>query len=223
MSLPTLNIIIPTFDRSRLVSQTITLLKENIEYSGKIQFMVGVAGQDDTESLLSEVHPDAILLKPPVSNLGNNLNHLLYSAFKYSPIVMQMDDDHWLMEKLKVDDHVEKVIKDERVKWIRLMGVEGHGYTADLIEKYWVVKWDSSGPMCLYITSNRPHIKHVRFHENFGLYPENLKLGLTEEGFCHQCRDISVSLQDPPMVAVPLTYDDTIWHHVGDSWQMKGL
>ena len=78
-----------------------------------------------------------------------------------------------------------------------------------------------------------PHLKHRRFHDYFGLYPEGMKLGETEEAFCHQCKrkvalwnkrkDKKEDDAAPPYVAVPLNSDsETAWMHVGDSWQAKG-
>lgn len=220
---PTVAVILPTYNRGEVLVKTINLLAQNIHYSGKLKFFVGHAGNDNTPILLKHAVPQAEVLVPPVPALGNNLNFLLQEAVKETPIFMQMDDDHWLVEPLDIDGHVLTLMMEGEIAWIRLMGVARHGYTADLKDQYWVVHWDSEGPFALYIPSNRPHLKHAAFHQMYGLYPENLKLGPTEEGFCHQCKDISTIVSTPLKVAVPLEGNsERGWQHVGNSWQLQG-
>jgi len=138
-------------------------------------------------------------------------------------IMMQMDDDHHLHQDIDLKPHVKKLLEDEEASWIRLMGTAFHSFTATLRGKYWYIDWKSAGDYSLYITSNRPHIKHRRFHDFFGKYPVNLSLGETEEAFCHQCRNTAAKLVGIdvkiaiPHVLIPLI--EYAWDHVGQSWQ----
>lgn len=242
---PDVAILIPTYNRVQILIQTITLLEQNLRYSGVKRYFIGNDG-DEVIKYLAEALPSSNLLsrisalvgprrKYAKSNkftgLGANLN-MLIKHVKAFDLMFQLDDDHHLVQPLWLDPHVVELLDNDNIGWIRLMGVSHHHYTATLEGHYWQIHWGSEGPYSLYIPSNRPHLKHRRFHDYFGLYPEGMKLGETEEAFCHQCKrtwelwDNNIEHEAdfvPPCVAVPLNSEsETAWMHVGDSWQSKG-
>ena len=168
-----------------------------------------------------------VIRNEPRLGLGANLNMLLQTAQAQGiEYAIQMDDDHILVKPLDIARHVAYLEKDKLAGWIRLMQVGSHKFIATLEDYYWRVSWLSDE---LYITSNRPMLKAIsRFHSMYGYYAEGLKLGLTEESFCHQCKDIALARKytDLPTVdvLVPLdTLTESSWEHIGDSWQLKGF
>jgi len=208
-------VLIPTYDRPEILERAMHELRRNVT-GARPAFFVG----NDHEKPVSFECEDVTVFNKPSGSLGANLNRLIQAATKAGfEILIQMDDDHILKGPLDLSCHINKLMEDATAGWIRLMGVGAHKLTADLDETYWRVRWDSDE---LYITSNRPHIKHVRFHEHFGLYHEARKLGHTEESFCHQCKNIGKE-SGGPNVLIPLTYDDGLWAHVGHSWQLEGF
>lgn len=213
-----LAIVIPTYNRSLILQRNLNNLRkfalEGLEY----RFFIGNAGNDDTEYRVAET--DVEILNHSGQGLGQNLNNILNVAAKYSSHILQMDDDHILMQTMDLVPHLRYLEEQSTVAWIRLMEVAAHNYVADLKGRYWEVRWDSPE---LYIPSMRPHLKHIRFHEFFGVYPEGLKLGQTEEGFCHFCREAAIK-KGGPKVAVPLNVlTESSWQHVGQSWQESGF
>lgn len=227
---PGVSVLIPTYNRLQIVADTIALLKQMLDYPGPITYWLGV--DNDKESALQVA---AFVLKRagvrvhalngprrrghPHGFLGANINMLL-AASRRDNLLLQMDDDHHLQRRLDLKPHVEILMTDESVGWIRLMGVGFHRYCGCLDGHYWRVNWDSPE---VYIPSNRPHLKHRRFHDIFGRYPEGLKLGETEERFCHQCKDRARELPGAPQVVVPLdVMTESSWDHVGLSWQDAG-
>jgi len=160
----------------------------------------------------------------PRKGLGANLNWLLQNCG--TDYVIQMDDDHILLKELDITPHVRKLMEDETAGVVRLMHVAGHRYRANLEGSYWRIDWESPE---VYIASNRPHLKHVsRFHGVYGYYPEGLKLGLTEESFCHTCIDLHRQRAErgmtSPDVLIPLDVQtESGWDHIGHSWQMEGF
>jgi glycosyltransferase involved in cell wall biosynthesis len=206
-------VLIPTYDRFDILRQCISALEQNLKGVLKTYY-VG----NDHDKNLPPYSQSVKIFNEPTGSLGANLNRLIKAAisdgFDY---LFQLDDDHILLDPLDLTPHIEELKNPEtNTHWIRLMGVGSHNYDAHLNHKYWMVNWKSPE---LYITSNRPHLKTTRFHKVNGFYPEGKTLGQTEEGFCHQCKDINGRLQ----VAIPLTYDDNLWDHVGHSWQMEGF
>lgn len=226
-----ISVLIPTYNRKEIVVETVHKLVMNVKFDGQLQIIVSADGDDGTYEhfqtvrIVSEYASLVVLRGPRLTTglntgLGANLNHMIRAA-SY-PLLMQMDDDHWLKAGLDLNQHAMELMRHGPVAWIRLMGVSGHHYTARLQERYWMVDWDSPE---LYIPSNRPHLKHKWFHDFFDMYTEGLKLGETEESFCHRCKDKALSHGNKPTiphVCVPVNLQEDIWEHVGDSWQAKG-
>lgn len=222
-NLPTIAVLIPTYNRPDIVRTCILRLQEFFRYEGPLVYLVS---DDSSPDLAAQTH-QAVELRAvsyfvgPHNGLGANLNYLHRLARDAGWfLTFQMDDDYWLNAPLDLTPHAKKLIDDPTVGVIRLMGIAGHHYVAHLRQGYWHIRWDSPE---LYIASNRPHLAHSRFYVAYGLYPEGLRLGHTEEAFCHQCRDIYRDVGGPDVV-IPLDVPtESAWMHVGDSWQLKGL
>lgn len=208
---PLVSVLIPTYNRPWILKKTIELLRANLEYKGEIIYYIGVDGNLDTCKMFSG-HSDIVCVPGPNSGLGANLNRLIENAD--SDFLLQMDDDHHLLEQLNLNKHIKELQWNKKAGWIRLMGIAYHDYYAKLIGEYWYIYWQSPE---IYIPSNRPHLKHKRFHEYYGLYPEAKSLGETEEVFCRQCKD-----KDSHEIKVLIPLNESKWNHVGESWQLKG-
>lgn len=214
---------IPAYNRPNTIRITVEKLLTNLKYDGRIHILVSEDGDiGKTEEALAEYDQYGVVtvISGAGRGLGVNLNTILSIARgRKFEFIMNMDDDHWLEKPLDITPHVKHLMEDEEAGWIRFYGIGHHNYVGDLRGRYWYVRWNSPE---LYIPSFRPHLKHIRFHDHFGNYPEGLKLGATEEGFCHKCRDIARE-KGGPKVLVPLMYDLDWSHGVGtESWQRKG-
>ena len=221
---PDIAVLIPTYNRPKIVARCVTALMQNLRYSGGIRYYVGVDDDDprDTNAEFYYLPGRSLvtLLPGPKRGLGANLNMLIVETKE--ELILQLDDDHILARPLNLDRHAEELMTNEKAGWIRLMGVEGHRYEAKLLGRYWKVYWDSQD---LYIPSNRPHLKHRRWFDTFPRYPEGLKVGETENEYCRNCKEIAIGLgYYAPHVLVPLDCgSEEGWDHVGESWQKRGL
>lgn len=217
---PDVAVLIPTFNRPIILVQTVRALQKWLVYPGNVRYYVGVAGDPQVIEVLQRAFatPPTTLLCP-TGGLGANLNLLLQAT--HESLILQLDDDHLLTHHLDLKPHARELLDHPAAGWVRLMGIGSHHYTATLRDQYWYVNWYSAE---LYIPSNRPHLKHRRFLTTYGYYTPGLKLGLTEEIYCHQCIDLGRALGDKAIyVTVPLNSEsETIWEHVGASWQLKG-
>lgn len=217
---PPIAVLIPTFNRAKIAVGCIAALRFNLKYPGSIHYYVGVDSTDDTPEKLSSAFGRSVTILPgPHTGLGGNLNQLI--AKTTEPLIMQMDDDHILNAPLDLCPHARELMEHDDAGWIRLMGIGGHGYTASLRGQYWYVSWSSEE---LYITSNRPHLKHRRWLDFFAPYCESVSLYETEVQYCLQCKEAAKQLHfKVPQVLVPLNSEsETGWDHVGKSWQAKG-
>ena len=68
----------------------------------------------------------------------------------------------------------------------------------------------------LNVYSNRPHLKHRRFHSKYGPYSETTPLGMTETEFAHRVKDIGV---DGPLLAILADGVVRAFDHIGKSRQ----
>lgn len=229
--LPPIAILVITYNRANTLQKTLRLLHEHVMYSGDQQYFVADDGSTDgTQAMIKEwgwrgIYPKNMqlnLIQSDRKGLGANANAGLRAAFEYSPIVLQLQDDMQPTKPLLLDAHVQKLQDDPLAGFIRLWGVAGHKYKAELDGGYWGISWDSPEH---YIASDRPHIKHKRFHEAVGLYPEGRTTGDTEEAWCHQVRAVVNSGTVVPRVFVPLIDTEYNFEHVcyGQRWRDEGL
>lgn len=210
-------VIIPTYNRPDILEECIYRLYARLK-NAELHFYIGNDHSAEIDPEPYQGYKNLKIFNDPTGSLGANLNRLILEAKKDGhDFLFQLDDDHYLKGFLNLSTHIDTLKREKEIGWIRLMGVAAHRYEAFLEENYWIIKWNSPE---LYITSNRPHLKTMRFHDVNGIYPEGKKLGETEEAFCHQCKDKASNRQQ---VAIPLTYDDNLWDHVGDSWQEEGF
>lgn len=217
--------IIPTYNRPDILTDTIWRILSNARYTmGRIRILVGNDGEGAafSDGKLLRDH-DVTILSGPKRGLGANLNMLLKAA--KTDLVFQMDDDHHLKKALHLDEHARFLMEDSRALhgWVRLMF--GHSsersqwprdyyhFKAQLYKSYWRVIPDKE----LWVPSNRPHLKHIGFHQYYGLYDEEVKLGETEYEFCNRWHKMA---SGGPSVFIPFNPpDEDTWEHVGESWQ----
>jgi glycosyltransferase involved in cell wall biosynthesis len=229
-------VIIPTYNRPEILRQTIRNLLTHLKFDGYIKVLVGNDSDREHTIVYSgrglELMPREVEIIPgPRQGLGANLNMLLTMA--ETPVVLQMDDDHWLVELLDITHYYDDLVRPgSRNGWIRLFLGEEKDFYGNQVGYY---KFDASnlGPYWylkprireLYIPSNRPHLKRRDFHVMYGKYKEGVRLGNTEEAFCHQFEDKFMKLgPDKQWVTIPMFgLQVNQWKHVGDSWQKEGL
>jgi glycosyltransferase involved in cell wall biosynthesis len=218
---PTVAVVVVTYQRRDVLVGTITRLREHLAYSGVLRFIVADDGSTDgTHELLEQMDIEPVVTQR--GGLGANTNAGLRAAWEMTDYVFSTQDDMWLNCTLDLDRHVQKLQQDVSAGFVRLWGVAGHNYVARLDQQYWRVRWDSPE---LYIPSDRPHLKHKRFWDAYGPYPEGRATGDTEEAFCHQCRAIWMQ-QGGPDVLIPHAEDvERNFSHMceGSRWRDQGL
>lgn len=224
MDWPDLSLLVITYQRRALLQETLRRLHEHVYYAGQMHFVVADDGSDDgTQDMLRTVYPHVQIVQSHRGGLGANTNAGLRLALTEADYVLQAQDDMFLLSTLDLHPHVERLRDDPTCGYIRLWGVGGHKYEGRLEGNYWRIYWHSDE---LYIPSDRPHIKHRRFVEHYGPYPEGLPTGHTEEAWCHNCKSragIGGVQLDVFVPQAQLT--ETTWEHAGwhDRFRDKGL
>lgn len=221
-SYPPLSILIVTYNRAETLCATIARLAEHLYYTGPQRVFVADDGSDDGTHKALAGFDNIELVQSNRSGLGANTNTGLRAAFAYSPFVLQLQDDMHLLGHLDLHPHIEKLRDDPTAGFIRLWGVGGHRYEARLEGNHWRVMWHSPE---LYIPSDRPHLKHKRFHDHFGYYPEGLTTAATEEAWCHNCKSRAGHNGVQCDVLVPQMETERLFEHMhwGQRWRDQGL
>lgn len=220
MTLPPIYIVIVTYQRPHLLRQTLEGLAANLRYDGPLRYVIADDGSTDETHAIATAYGDLIVTER--GGMGKNTNAGLRYAFEHTDLVMQLQDDMRLLQPLDLTPHAEWLLTHPQDGFIRLWGVGGHRYTASLDDRYWRVSWQSDE---LYIPSDRPHLKHSRFHLATGLYPEGLPSAATEDAWSHQAKD-AAQVRHVPFVLVPHALDiERNFEHTGfhERWRDQGL
>lgn len=229
MDYPDISVLITTYERWELLSPCLQLLRTYLYYPGNIRYVLADDGDtSETARRMADNFEDFEdkdfqweIIGGERLGLGGNTNRALKTI--QTDIVLQLQDDYFLRKPLDLTPHVEKLLADESAGWVRLRLLNGQRFTASIEDRYWRINWFSDEG---YICSDQPHLKHMRFHQAFGYYPEGLRVADTENEWCWRVRK---EAQDNggPGVLVPTWWDaDSAWTHEGDgelSWKDKGL
>lgn len=222
MTWPPLAILIVTYNRRDVLLETLRRLHEHLDYAGPHHLIIADDGSDDgTLEAVDHHYPAAMPVVSQRVGMGANTNAGLRAAFAWSDYVLQLQDDMHVLHHFDLHPHVAKLRDDSTAGFVRLWGVGGHRYTATLDQAHWRIDWACEE---LYIPSDRPQLKHWRFHNHFGFYPEGLRTDQTEDAFCHQCKDRATP--GAPAVLIPHGVDvERNFEHVGwhDRARDKGL
>lgn len=224
MDWPPLAILVITYNRRATLRETLARLRQHLYYVGPRQLVIADDGSDDgTQAMLAEEYPDAVLVQSSRVGLGANANAGLRQALTFADYIYQSQDDLWLQHHFDLHPHIERLMTDDTCGYVRLWGAGGHRYKGTLEGNHWRIHWDSDE---LYIPSDRPHVKHRRFHEHFGMYPEGLSTAETEDAWCHGCKSRAgiggkrLDVFVPHGVDIERNFEHAGW---GDRWRDKGL
>lgn len=223
-----LAVLIPTYKRAAIVQRTVDLLLSNLRHQGQIAIYVGDDSPDSDTKAALRGYPSTHHVPAPKRGLGANLNMLLNGTKEN--LVVQLDDDHQLIQPLDVTPHADKLVREPLAGWIHLMmnaqGNEHWDVTDFALRgddlRHWRVMPDER---FVFMASNQPHIKHRRVHDYYGNYTEPEKTWQQETEFNERvCAMHREKPDTSPRFYVPVeAYGFRYWRHVGDSYVQRGL
>lgn len=236
---PQVTILICTYNRLTEIEQTVAALREHLTYSGKLQWMIcDDSSPDDYHQRLTN---NKILkpLKPAViSTLQNggwaaNVNNGLQAVD--TELCFFIEDDYILQKPLNLDMGVALLETRKNIGMLRYRGTAGehivyHQFESDISAycpdyqdgvglpgRITYFQLDSGSPS-LYLYSNGAHLKRTAFHQFYGLYPEGLRLGATEERYAHIVKD-GMKRPNAPAIAILPEWVHMQFDHIGKSYQ----
>lgn len=238
--LPNVTVLIITYNRRAELKQTLKALYNYLYYDGIIRYLIAddCTGGTYRDDVLSDVgaarmsEETKFISTPHNSGWAGNFNHA-YSHVT-DDFVLLIEDDYIATENIDISPYVALMLAHTGIGLVRLDGIAGHKAVCHVNEtdigdylphyrqgasmpgklNYFLLD-NSSRETWLY--SNRVHLKHRRFHDFYGMYPEGLRLGHTEESYAHHVKDMML-LENAPAIAVPLDAT-SYFDHIGKSYQ----
>lgn len=238
--LPPITVLVITYNRRAELKQTLKALYNHLYYDGVIRYLIADDSTGGTyrDDVLSDVgaarmsEETRFVSTPHNSGWAGNFNHA-YSHVK-DDFVLLIEDDYVLTHPIDISPYAALMLAHDGIGLVRLDGIAGHKAVVHVAEtdigdymphyrqgiglpgkiNYFLMD-NSSRELWLY--SNRVHLKHRRFHDFYGLYPEGLRLGATEESMAHIVKD-KMTLAGAPAIAVPFDAN-SYFDHIGKSYQ----
>jgi len=221
---PEVVVMLVTYNRPHEFRSTFGALYHHLKYEGTLRWVICDDGSDNIRATINAINirfPDVHfqLSETNRKGWGANVNAGVKQFAPNSYIYLNEDD---FVAQRDIDLNT-AVLTLESVPSLGILRYDGIAYidltldmchqsTSSGVLSYLRIRRES---MSLYIYGNRPHLKHPRFHQEYGYYREGLKVGQTEEEMCWRIKngtgpDIAVL---PDMLYTP-------YKHIGKSWQL---
>lgn len=122
-----------------------------------------------------------------LANYGADANKAWNAAHEQVDLTFWLEDDWELVREFELKPYANLLLNNADIGMVRLgylnlgmkgstLGFEGH--------MYWKLQRDADS----YVFTGHPSLRHRRFREAYGPYPEGLKPGETELGYAWQYR-----------------------------------
>lgn len=192
--LPEATVLLVTFARPQMIRKTLYALLKHTDYPLKFHLAdndtTGRTGlKSYTQDILKEFHHlDWTVSVEKSVGWGNNVNTALKNV--HTDYIFLIEDDRAAYKFVDIKTGVRLLENKSDIGLVRYDGIAGHNDTVlqlnevktkDYRFSYCTIDQQQSKRPITY--SNQPHLRHTRFTEYYGLYPKNVKLGLTERQF----------------------------------------
>lgn len=220
-----LTVLVVTWNRPTEIRRTLDALVENIQFAGPIEWRVADAGSDPgyLPALQKEYNSlDLQFTTGPRAGWGANVNRALRQC--QHPCVFLCEDDYVATRSLDLNAGVALLMEVPELGVVRYDGLDGHKLVLQLHEanlsvgRRGFLVLDAAQSPGDFVYSNRPHLKHIRFHHYYGPYATNKKLGETEDEYTGRVK----RYPNGPRVTCLLDGLERAFEHIGQSWQAQG-
>lgn len=249
-TLPEIAIQVCTYDRFDEICQTVLALQELLRYpKDRVKLYICDDSSPASyfnrlkKLKLFKFWDTTFLSTEKNSGWGANVNHGLNQIPQ--EYVFFIEDDYVLQRTLDLRIGVALLQQKPHLGMIRYRGSAGsnlvyHQFEAELSaymndSAFEGEPWTQSihglawkltylhiggGSPDLYLYSHGAHLKRRNFHEFYGLYPEGMKLGHTEEAYAHIVKDRMRGMSDrAPGIAILPEWIPMWFDHIGRSYQ----
>lgn len=232
---PIVSVLIVTFYRPEEIRRTVRTLIDKIQYApDRLRWHIADDSSDSWNGGDPNFPPETYILDiqhefpdqkftatiTDRQGWGANVNKgMLYCWDHYGPYIFLCEDDYIARHDVRLREGIAILEWDQDIGLIRYDGIEGHKLDLELREcdtrlgKVPRLRILKQSPF-LNVYSNRPHLKHQRFHDVYDMYPVGLPLADTETRFAQ-----TVKRNPGPHVAVLKDGIVKAFDHIGKSRQ----
>lgn len=220
-----ITVLVITFGRPMMIRKTIYGFLKNQNYNMKD--LIFHIADNDTEGRLgiknyvSSIISDFPYLKinytiEKSAGWGNNANTAIKNID--TDLIFLIEDDREAFGKIDLVNGTRLIHQNKSVGMIRYDGIAGHIDTVLRLKEvnseryrfsYCEIDQRLSKRPITY--SNQPHLRHKRFTEFYGLYPENVKLGHCEQYYARHIK----SNPDGPKICILGDGVQNKFYHIG--------
>lgn len=207
-------IVLQTFKRTDVALRTIASAREYLHYDGDLIWYVADDGSPaEHVDAVREMLPDAPWHSER-RGYGANANVAWQAADSYSPLTFWLEDDWELQTPLDLTPYAQ-ALNDEELGMIRL-GYLNRGIGGSVVAAagrlYWRLYHEPVEGVELVFTGH-PALRHKRYRDAYGFYPEGLTPGDTELGYAFQYRKQHTGA---PWIVWPVDYPaNGLFGHIG--------
>jgi hypothetical protein len=212
-------IVLQTWERTDVAMRTIVAARRNLRYGGRLAWYVADDGSrpEHLDACLGTLNADDVVgWHSQRRGYGGNSNAAWLAADAVGALTFWLEDDWELTAPLDLYPYAALLMERPEIGMVRLGNLNldirgrtwGHGghvyWTLDRIPHH------EGTP----VFTGHPSLRHRRYREAHGLYPEGLKPGETELAYAYQFRQGS---HDAPGIVWPADYPPTsLFGHIGE-------
>lgn len=208
-------IILQTYKRTDVALRTIRAARERLSYQGDLVWYIADDGSPAEHlSAVRELLPEAPYHSER-RGYGGNSNAAWRMADAVSPLTLWLEDDWELTQPLDLTPFADLLMERPEIGMLRLgvlnLDIKGRtwGHAGRL---YWTldhIPHHDGTP----VFTGHPSLRHVRYRDAYGWYPEGLVPGDTELAYAYQYR---IGAIDGPAILWPVDYPAYgLFGHIG--------
>lgn len=217
MNLPTITIILLTYRRTDYALRTIAAARQHLRYAGELRWYVADDGSEPA-------HVDTVMAAAaPLygwhtvrRGYGGNANAAWREADGLGPLSLWLEDDWVLRAPLDLTPYARLLLERDEVGLVRLgilnLDVRGRTWGHDG-RLYWTLDHTPHHDGTPVFTGH-PSLRHTRYRDVYGWYPEGLTPGDTELSYAYQYR---IGPPSGPAIVWPASYPEWgLFDHIGE-------
>lgn len=209
-----INVILLTYARTSYAVRTADALINNLIYP-HLNFYVADDGSkpDHIDSVLSRFTDVNLIGWHTISfgTYGANANRAYQAVSNQGKLTLWVEDDWELKEKLDLYPYAAMLMENEDIGMVR-MGYLNLNMRGQVIGLNGRVMWRLDRDADPYVFTGHPSLRHERFMNAYGPYPEGLMPGETELAFAYQYR-----YKQGPDILWPACFGEFgVFNHIGE-------
>ncbi len=202
-----ITVILQTYRRTDVALRTIAAARRNLHYGGPLYWYVADDGspEEHVNAVLEAVGGDLLAYHSARRGYGGNANAAWDAADQVSNLTFWLEDDWELRQPLDLYAYAALLMETHEVGMVRLgaLNLDIRGRTWAHGDKvYWKLDKEPHHDGTPVFTGH-PSLRHRRYRDVYGKYPEGLLPGETELAYAYQFR---WAPQDAPGIVWPADY-----------------